>query len=193
MTTVATGQVPPARPSLAGIAASFAAQSSGYPSGAYFALLAAVIEGRRFGHRTTALAVHIHVVKEDELGISTLAGFDRVAHDTRPHFLPDLVIVLQTNEQMHNAGTGNGADGLVFIREIGGECFGRAMCRPRIAANYAESLIPCGEKFDEFVCNGTACSKNGDHSNPAFARRQVWPLLHTYLSISHLPLGSSYA
>src|ERR1035437_3734861 len=34
MTTVATGQVPPARPSLAGIAASFAAQSSGYPSDA---------------------------------------------------------------------------------------------------------------------------------------------------------------
>ncbi len=60
---------------------------------------------------------------------------------------------------MHNAGTGDGADGLVFIREIGGQCFGCAMRRPRIAANYAESLIPCGEKFDEFVRNGTACSK----------------------------------
>ena len=35
---MATGQVPPARPSLAGIAASFAAQSSGYPSQAILIL-----------------------------------------------------------------------------------------------------------------------------------------------------------
>jgi hypothetical protein len=32
-----------------------------------------------------------------------LADFDGVAHDTRPHFLPDLTIVLGTNEQVHNA------------------------------------------------------------------------------------------
>src|SRR3982075_3987159 len=77
---------------------------------------------------------------------------------------------------MHNAGAGHGADGLVLVREISGEHFGRAGSLARIPGDKTERLIPCCEKFDKFVANGAACSKYGDHSDPAFrAHRKVTP------------------
>jgi hypothetical protein len=95
-------------------------------------------------HRTADLAVHVNVVKEDELRAGALAGFNSVVHDTRPHFAPNVVIVLKTNEQVHNFGASDSADGLVLIRQIGGNGFGRAESRSQITANEAERLVACG-------------------------------------------------
>lgn len=105
---------------------------------------------QRPGCGTAYPAEHVRDVKEDKSCSGVYAGFNGVAHDMRPHFLPEHVIVLETNGQMHNTGAGDGAEGLVLIREIG------------------------GEKFDEFVANGTARSEDGDHSDLAFrAYRRV--------------------
>jgi hypothetical protein len=57
---------------------------------------------------------------------------------------------------MYNARARDGANGLIFVRKIGGDYFGRAGRRLRIAADKAERLILCHEKCDEFVANGAA-------------------------------------
>ena len=36
---------------------------------------------------------YMYVVKEEKFCSGAFAGFDRVAHDPRPHFLPEFVIV----------------------------------------------------------------------------------------------------
>jgi hypothetical protein len=68
--------------------------------GADFTFLAAGVEGCLLSHGTAGLAVHVHVIKEDELCPGALAGFNGIAHETQPNLLPDLVIVLETNERV---------------------------------------------------------------------------------------------
>jgi hypothetical protein len=80
------------------------------------------------------------------------------------------VIVLEANQQMHNAGAGDSMDGLNSIRKIGCDRFSRAGNRPRITPDKPEWLLPCCEKLDEFVAYRAACSENGDHSGPAFRK-----------------------
>jgi hypothetical protein len=53
----------------------------------------------------------------------------------------------------------------IVIREIGGECLGRAGSHTRIAADEAERLIPCGERFDKFVANGAGCFEDSERSD----------------------------
>ena len=133
-----------------------------------FALFAAGVERCFLGHGTADLAIHVDIVKEDELCAGSLAGFDSVGHYGRPHFLPDLVVVLEAHEQTHNTGTGNGAYCLVLVRQIGGDYFSCAGGLPRFATDEAERLIPCVEKCSESVADAAASSKYGDHSGPPF-------------------------
>ena len=65
---------------------------------------------------------------------------------------------------MHNAGARDGANGLIFIREVSGYCFGRAVSCLRIAADKAERLISCRESFGELVADGASGSEDRDHS-----------------------------
>ena len=85
---------------------------------------------------------------------------------------------------MHNVGAGDGADGLVFVSEIGGNRLSRAGSAPRIAADKPERLIPGDEKFDEFVANRSPCSEDGGHSDPAF--RAFWFQFNGMVRISYL-------
>ena len=75
------------------------------------------------------------------------------------------MIVFETHEQVHDARARDGTNGLISIRQIGREDFGRARRRLWIAANQPERLVLRREKLDEFVADGAACSKDGDHQN----------------------------
>jgi len=66
---------------------------------------------------------------------------------------------------VHDTRAHDGSNGLISIRHIGREGFGRARRRLWIAANQAERLVLRREKLDEFVADGAACSKDVDHEN----------------------------
>jgi hypothetical protein len=78
------------------------------------------------------------------------------------------VIVFETHKQVYDARAHDRTNGLISICQIGREDFGRAQRRLWIAANQPERLLR-HEKLDEFVTDGAACSKDGDHQNLVFA------------------------
>ncbi len=66
---------------------------------------------------------YMYTLSRKKFGSGPFARFDGVAHDAWPHVLPQLVIVLETHEEMHHARAGDCANGLISIRQVGGERF----------------------------------------------------------------------
>jgi hypothetical protein len=82
------------------------------------------------------------------------------------------VIVIETNEKMHDARPCDGVDGLVLVREVGGDHLRSGGHRTCVASYEPERLIPRREEFDHFICYNAACTEDGDHVRSALAKKQ---------------------
>jgi len=87
-----------------------------------------------------------------------------------PRFRPDLVIVLKSDEQMHDTGAGDGSDGLVLVGEIGRDRFRPPRKSRGDCGRQVGTAIASGEDLDEFVADRTTGTKDGNHSGSAFHR-----------------------
>jgi hypothetical protein len=83
-----------------------------------------------------------------------------VGHDSRPHFRPQSVIVFETNEKINDARTRHGADGLILVREVGGERFRGARHGMSVSSYESERLLLNREEFNHFIAYNAACTKD---------------------------------
>lgn len=73
------------------------------------------------------------------------------------------MIVLETNEKIHDGRACHGADGLVLVREVGGDHLGSAGHRTGVASYESERVVLRGEEFDHFIGYSATCTEEGDH------------------------------
>ena len=62
-----------------------------------------------------------------------------------------------------DAGVCHGADGLVLVREVGGDLLRSTEHRTSVASYESERLLPRRKEFDHFIGYNAACSGDGDH------------------------------
>jgi hypothetical protein len=96
--------------------------------------------------------------------VRAFARLDRVAHDSRPQLAPDSELEFQTYEQMHYGRTGNSPDGLIQVRDVRGQSFGRALDQFGVAPNQAHRLPRVRKLSDQLRPDCTTRSKNRLHA-----------------------------
>jgi hypothetical protein len=65
--------------------------------------------------------------------------------------------------KIHDARACHGANGLVLIREVGGDHLRSAGHRMCFASYESEWMLPRREEVDHFIGYNAACSEDGDH------------------------------